>query len=341
MKLSGAALRKFLAKPEAHVGAALIYGPNSGFVSEAVKKIAMWALGGTDDPYATTRLSEDELKRDSARLSDALSAQSLLGGPTLVHARIDGKSADASLLAALADIEAGAPMGFLLIEGGELSASSEVVKAFNNAKRAVAAGLYEESEAERASAVRELAEELGVTFSRDGMEAALSALPPDRALVRREMEKLAAYAHGRDEAIGAEDITLLITSENDSAIDAASLAAVSGKPWQAVEALARIDALSGVSALRALERRMMQLSDLRALVDGGASPSDAVQRLRPPVFWKERDAMAAQSRAWTAKKLSAAFDVLWTAELRAKTAGAPQEIIAADAYKSVASLVGR
>ena len=76
------------------------------------------------------------------------------------------------------------------------------------------------------------------------------------------------------------------------------------------------------------------------MMDQGAGAEDAVARLRPPVFWKERDAVASQARLWTAKKLSAAYDALWTAEMRAKTAGAPQELIAADAYRSVARLVG-
>jgi hypothetical protein len=31
---------------------------------------------------------------------------------------------------------------------------------------------------------------------------------------------------------------------------------------------------------------------------------------------------------------------MWTAELRCKTAGAPQDLIAADAYRGVAKLVG-
>jgi DNA polymerase-3 subunit delta len=131
-----------------------------------------------------------------------------------------------------------------------------------------------------------------------------------------------------------------MASETESALDAASLAAAQGQAAQAVEALARIDALSGVSALRALLRRLHQLRDARTLIDGGMSPADAVAKLRPPVFWKERDAVAAQARLWSAKKLHAAYDLLWTAELRAKTAGAPQELIAADAYRGVAKLVG-
>ena len=50
--------------------------------------------------------------------------------------------------------------------------------------------------------------------------------------------------------------------------------------------------------------------------------------------------MAAQGRLWTAKKINAAYDVLWSAELRCKVAGAPQDLIAADAFRGVAKLVG-
>ena len=159
-------------------------------------------------------------------------------------------------------------------------------------------------------------------------------------MARQEIEKLALYAHNLGRPISADDIEALMAGEAESALDAASLAAAQGKVAQAVEALARIDGLSGVSAIRALLRRMHQLRDARAMIDGGTSPSDAVSRLRPPVFWKERDAVAAQARLWTAKKLNAAYDVLWSAELRSKTAGAPQELIAADAYRGVAKLVG-
>jgi DNA polymerase-3 subunit delta len=165
-------------------------------------------------------------------------------------------------------------------------------------------------------------------------------LPSDRGLARREIEKLALFAHDLGRAITGEDIEALMASEGDSALDAASLAAAQGKAAQAVETLARIDGLSGVSALRALLRRLHQLREARALIDAGASPSDAVAKLRPPVFWKERDAVAAQARLWSARKINAAYDVLWSAELRSKTAGAPQELIAADAFRGVARLVG-
>jgi DNA polymerase-3 subunit delta len=340
MKVQGAAIRRFLDKPDKSVRAVLLYGPNESFAREAAETLAAWALGKSDDPYAVTKLGEDDIRRDSARLADAMAAQSLLGGPTIVWARISGKAADEAILDALDGVERGEAGGYLIVEAGDLGGSAPLVKAFASAKNAAVIAFYEETEAERAHYAKALAKERGVAFDRDGEEAFLAALPADRGLARQEIEKLALYAHDLGRTLDAADVAALMAGEAESALDAASLAAAEGRAAHAVEALARIDGLSGVSALRALLRRLHQLRDARALIDGGASPADAIARLRPPVFWKERDAVAAQTRLWTAKKLNAAYDVLWSAELRAKTAGAPQELIAADAYRGVAKLVG-
>jgi DNA polymerase-3 subunit delta len=340
VKIAGAATRRFLEKPDKTTRAVLLYGPNESFVHEAAQRLAAWALGKSDDPYAITKLSDDEIKRDAARLVDALSAQSLLGGPTIVWARIAGKAADASIADALAGIERGEASGFLIVEAGELNASNELVKAFTAAKSAASIAFYEESEAERAQFAKSTAKTAGLSFERDAEEAFLAALPADRGLAAREIEKLALYAHELGRAINTADLAALLADEGESALDAASLAAAQGRAAQAVEALARIDNLSGVSALRALLRRLHQLRELRAHIDAGVSAGDAVAKLRPPVFWKERDAVAGQARLWTAKKLNAAYDVLWSAELRSKVAGAPQDLIAADAYRGVAKLVG-
>lgn len=340
MKISGAAIRRFIDKPDKTVRAVLLYGPNESFAHEAAQKLAAWAVGKSDDPYAITKLGEDEIKKDAARLGDALAAQSLLGGPTIGWARVDGKGAEASIVSAIEAYEAGEPGGYLIVQAGDLSGSSELVKCFTNSK-AIAASIafYEETEAERAQYAKATAAEMNVAFEPDAEEAFLAALPGDRGLARKEIEKLALYAYGLGRKLDTADLEQLMAGEAESAIDAASSAAAAGKAAQAVESLARIDSLSGVSALRALLRRLQQLRDARAMIDDGANPADAIAKLRPPVFWKERDAVAQQARLWTAKKLNAAFDVMWSAELRCKVAGAPQSLIAADAYRSVARLV--
>ena len=340
MKITGAAVRRFLDKPDKDVRAVLLYGPNQSFAHEAAQKLAAWAVGKSDDPYAITKLSDDEIKKDGAKLADALAAQSLLGGPTIVWARIDGKGADAAIVDAVDGIKRGEASGYLIVEAGDLGGTSELVKKFTAAGSAASIAFYEETDAERTQYAKALTKELGMTFDPDAEEAFLAALPSDRGLAKQEIEKLSLYAAGLDRPLNSEDVAQLLAGEAESALDAASLAAAEGRAAQAVESLARIDNLSGVSALRTLLRRMHQLRDARAMIDGGMSAADAVAKLRPPVFWKERDAVVAQVRLWTAKKLNVAYEVLWGAELRCKTQGAPQDLIAADAYRSIARLVG-
>ena len=127
-QIKGASIKRFLEKPDKNVRAVLLYGPNESFTHEAAQRLAAWALGKSDDPYAVTKLGEDEIKRDSAKLGDALAAQSLLGGPTIVWARISGKGADDSVLAALKVIEDNGPSGFLIVEAGDIGGSAVVVK---------------------------------------------------------------------------------------------------------------------------------------------------------------------------------------------------------------------
>jgi DNA polymerase-3 subunit delta len=340
VKVASAQVRRFLDAPDKSTRAVLLYGPNESLVHEAAQGLVRWALGGSDDPYAITKVGDDDIKKDAARLGDALAAQSLLGGPTVVWARLTGRSGDDSISEALEAIEGGEPSGFLLVEAGDMASSSVLVKAFAGAKNAAVIAFYEETDAERARFAKTLAKDLALDFERDAEEDFLIALPHDRGLARQEMEKIALFANGLGRKLTGADLAQLMTDESESALDAASSAAAQGKANEAVEALARIDALSGVSALRALLRRMQQLRDARAMIDDGASPTDAVAKLRPPVFWKERDAVAAQARMWSAKKLNAAFDLLWSAELRSKVAGAPQSLLAADAYRGVAKLVG-
>jgi DNA polymerase-3 subunit delta len=340
LKLAAAQARRFLATLDRTNRAALVYGPNRAFVSEAAEAIAKSALDGSDDPFASTRLVEADLKSDKARLWDALTQQSLLGGPTLVRVRAEGETAADALLHALGEIEAGAPSGFLLVEGGELNSKGKIVAGFENAKRAVAMAFYEETEAERAAFVRGLLDSSRVPMSADAKEAFLAAAPSDRALARSEAEKLFLFAHELGRPIEPEDVAALSAFEQESALDEAALAALSGQAGQAMEALERIEALSGVMAVKALERRVLRLLEARVMVETNvASAAEAGDRLKPKVFWKERDIFAGQVRRWSTAQLQEALSLLWAAELRAKTAKAPQEVIAGGVYRGVAEII--
>ncbi len=339
MKLAGAAAKKFIAKPDPAARAALVYGPNRSLVAEACDEIVAGLLGKDADDFSLTRLEESDVRKDKALLGDELAAQSMFGGTRVIRLRADGDSAHETITAALGDLEAGGPAAaFLVVEGGDLKGASKIRAAFEKAKAAPAIVFYEDDAESLAALAKSSLAEQRVKLTPEAEAILESSLPSDRALLRGEIEKLALFAHGRNEPVGADAVAALLAVEAEAALDEATGAATAGNAARAVEALEQGDA-AAISAIRALERRLLRLMEARTMVDAGASPADAASKLRPPVFWKERDAFAAQIRRWPLGALAAALDVLWKAQVRAMTAGAPQELIAAEAFKAVAGLV--
>lgn len=338
MKLAAAAARRFLAAPAEDVRAILVYGPNRALVGEYAKVLVDHGLGGSDDPFALTRLNEDEVRKDKARLDEALHAQSLLGGPSVVWLRVDTDNASDAVLHALPDFEAGKAQAYFVIEGGELNSKGKLVAAFEGAKAAVAIACYEETDGERAAFLRQLIDAERLNMTPDAREAFLQGAPSDRALARGELEKVLLFAHELGRPVDVADLAALAAVEAEGEIDEATNAATSGRVNVTLDRLDRLSGTGGITLIKALERRLLRLLEARTMVEDGVSAADAGDRLKPRVFWKEREAFAGQVRLWTTPRLLEALKVLWTAELRSKTAGAPQDLIAAAAYRRVAEI---
>lgn len=337
MKVSGAATRRFLANPDKAVAAVLVYGPNTALAAEAAQGLIARALGKDADPFALTRLGEDDIRKDKARLSDALAQQSLLGGTTVVWLRIDSERENETILAALKEIEAGAQRAFLVVEAGELSGKGKLVGGFEAAGRAASVAFYEETDAERAAALKGLIEGRNVSLTSDAMDQFLADAPVDRLLARNEIEKLAAFGHGLGRPLDIEDIQALSIASPAPELDEAVIAATSGKRAEALERLALSDA-NAVQAIRALQRRIARLHEARLMVEGGTPIGEAGDRLKPKVFWRERDLFAAQLRVWTVDKLRAAQTALWNAEIKSKTLSAVADPTALACIARIAEL---
>ncbi|MFZ4120242.1 MAG: DNA polymerase III subunit delta [Caulobacterales bacterium] len=338
MKLTGAGARRFTEKPDPSIGAALFYGPNRGLIAEAATSLIKALLKGDKDPYAITRLTDEELKSDKASLADALAARSLLGDARLVRVRLEGEAASALALEALKAIEAGSPSAFLLVESFSSSASSALVKGFEKAERAVSIAYYDDSASDLDQFALDVFKAQGAQISPEGLKAFRATVTADRTAVKAEAEKLALYVHGQKRPISPEDVDALL---GDSAVgqqDQACRQALDGQAALAIETLERLDGVAPIVSLKALQRRLVRMMEARLEVDRGQQPLAAIKALKPPVFWKDQEPMAEQVRAWPFSALDSALSLTWHAEIACKKAGAPQRLIVAQCYRSVAKL---
>ncbi len=329
MKLTGRGVAAFLRKPDPAVLAVLIYGPDQGMVRERAEALVKSVIPDPKkDAFRLAELSGAQLAEDPARLADEAGATSFFGGGgrRVVRVHTLGDRAAATFEAYL---EAPVAEALIVAEGGDLPARSSLRKIFEGAGNAAALPCYADS----AEALEELIEGvLGAAKHRPdpaALDYLKGNLGADRALSRRELEKLCLYMGPKPATITLEDATAVVGDSGASTIEDICYAATGGDPAAVEKALARAlrEGESVVTVLRAAQRHLQRLQLAADHVAGGANAREAVQRLKPPVFFARAQALQNQLGAWGPGKTQTALDLLTEAEIDCKSTGMPDEAI--------------
>jgi DNA polymerase-3 subunit delta len=82
------------------------------------------------------------------------------------------------------------------------------------------------------------------------------------------------------------------------------------------------------AVLAALQRHFLRLHRMRAGLDAGRSMDEVVRGLRPPPHFKQRDALEAQCRGWSAAKLTVALARIAAAAKAARLSPALEQTLA-------------
>src|SRR5690606_38200317 len=108
-------------------------------------------------------------------------------------------------------------------------------------------------------------------------------------ITRGELEKLALYAAGRDE-ISLADAVAVVGDSAGLSLDDAIFAAAEGDHAAMDRVLARLflEGVGAVTVLRAAARHLLRLQYLASQVERGVPAAQAIERLRPPVFFKNK-----------------------------------------------------
>lgn len=313
----------------------LFHGPDEAGARDLAARLAR-TLG----PEAErVDLEPSALKASPGRLADEAASLSLFGGAR--HIRVSGAgedSVEACKLLLTAE-QAGNPV--VVIAPG-IKGSSALVKLALASPRAMSFACYVPEGAEADKLATGIAREHGLRTTGTTAARIAVAAAGDRAVMTRELEKLALYLDAAPErprdlddaaldAVGAD----LGDTELSRAIDAA----LDGGPDRLGDELARL-AVAGVSPiplLRQLVRRLMTLAELRAEIDKGARVDTVMER----VFFRERAITARALRLWSASRISEAIDRARVAERAVMAPNNAGSVLSDAAIVAVARVAAR
>jgi len=316
--------------------AVLIYGPDSGLVHERAAVLASAIVPDAADPFRVSELSPAQIQEDGTRLFDEAAAQSLIGGRRLVRIR----QADDSIARSFEAFLDAPPPGdsFVLVEAGDLSKRSKLRQRAEAGKNVAAIPCYIEQGESLEAVLEGLFRERRISADRDALAFLADRVVGDRAAAHNEVEKLSLFAQGT-RRLSLADVRAVTSDSSALDLDEVVQALADRDPRALDQALGKLFAQgeSAIAILRACQRHFQRLhlaADDRAK---GKSAAEAVDALRPPVFFKARPQMIRQVERWPPARLLAALDTLVRTEAACKRTGVREQTVCTDALLRLAA----
>ncbi|HEX2256681.1 MAG TPA: DNA polymerase III subunit delta, partial [Afifellaceae bacterium] len=227
---------------------------------------------------------------------------------------------------------------WLIVEAGELRPAAPLRKLFEQSPVAAAVACYAGEARDVAALARQVLGAAGLEPEPDALELLAAILGADRLATRNELEKLALYAQGSGR-VRVEDVEAMVGENvevrNEEVVDAALL----GDAEAVERALSRLRA-EGQSPQALASSGVRQLIQMQALAlerQGGRPAAQVVERARPPIFFKRKDAVKAIVGRWSRDDLGSARDGLAEAVRLARRQPGLEEALVSAALQRIAA----
>lgn len=326
MKANRAQVVRALDQPDEAVRLILLHGPDSAGSRELAARLGP-AMGGDAERID---LSGSTLQSDPARLIDEAAAIGLFGGARYIW--VDG-AGDEIIAAVQSLIEAPSAGNPVVVIAGALRPASPLLKLALDSDQILAFASYAPDGADAERLASTIAREAGVRLRPELARRLATQTGGDRALLRQEVNKFALFLDVSPERPGELDTVsydMLAAEGEDPGHGTLVDAALGGAPLALDEALTHSGPAEPIPLLRALARRLLQLAELRARVEGGASVETAIAGAGRSLFWKDRDVVARQLVRLDAATLARAIERTAIAERQVKFSH-PNAALIADA----------
>ncbi|MFZ3357199.1 MAG: DNA polymerase III subunit delta [Xanthobacteraceae bacterium] len=323
----------FVARPDPARPVVLVFGPDTGLVSERVNAIVKASVDDINDPFALARLDCEALAAEPSRLVEEAQTMPLFGGRRAIWVKAGSRNIAAAVEALL-----GAPLAEcrVVIESGDLRRNAPLRALCERAKNAAALPCYADSERDRARLIDDEMRAAGLSLKPEARALLIPLLGGDRAASRNEIRKLTLYAQGRGQ-VGVEDVTAVVSDASALALEDIVDAVFAGRPAEveAQLAKARTAGTAAGSLLFNAQRQLAQLHKWRTTIENGAAFSlDAAQ---PPVHFRRKGLVEAALKAWNAGRLTTAMAELADAVLESRRRPALADTITERALLAIAT----
>lgn len=336
MKIAAKDIPSFVKTASGKCQAALLYGPDNGLIRERMKEMALTVVKDLKDPFNVAEIFAEQMKDDSSILHQEMAALSFTGERRLILLR----NASDSMAKPIEEAFSGQTgNSFLIAVADDLPARSALRALFERDGRFASLPCYHDEGRDLESVIASALARQGFAIDREALVFVTHNLGSDRRVTLSELEKLMLYM-GENKRISLEDIMAVVGNNTEISLEDVASAVAGGAMKeldQRMEKLLRQDT-QPVALLRAVLRYFLRLYQAQGMVEAGLTPDQAMEQLRPAVFFKQKPAFRAQLMRWDRRRIVFALGVLRQAERQVKSSGARPELVCSASLMKIARL---
>lgn len=322
MRPAKGGLARALDRPDPAIRFYLFYGPDEGQSRGHAERL-LKALEAEK-----SGIPAQAAKSDPALLADEAAAIGLFGGNRALWLEPAGDEIAPAVEALLDAASVESPV---IAIAGALRKASALVKLAEGDPNALAHISYNLDERDAERLVEDLARGEGLRLAPGVAARIASSAGNERGIIAQELTKIALYAGASVDSPQAVDRQTLDEIGAEAEGDWTQLGdlALSGELVRLAHELEASAAdVDPVTVVRALQRRLMMLAPIRAKVDRGVRPRDAVTSAGKSVFWKDKDLVARLVSLWESAALERAFERSRALERRLMSRNPPPQAAA-------------
>ena len=301
----------------------LFHGPDESGAADYAARLGR-ALGADAEKVA---IEGSSLKGDPGRIVDEARSLALFGGRRWILVSGAGEDALEAVQLLLAEPRVEHPV---VLIAPSIRGKGKLVEFAVAQPAAMSFACYVPDGANADRMIAAIAREHGLRPTQSAARRLMSASNGDRAVIAREVEKLALYldaAADRPRELDDGTLDALGAELGDAQMSDVVDAALEGRVRDIARELGRFADSGGaaIPLLRQTVRKLMNLAAMRAEVDGG-KPAAAVVKARH-VHFREAPNTLRQVERWKSADIAAAIDRLRRAERALMSAGGAGEIL--------------
>ena len=304
MKLVKGAIDRAIDRPDPATRFYLFYGPDDA----GSRQLATRLLGSLGAEKFSVLAAT--VKTDPAVLADEASAMALFGGPRAIWIEPAGDEIADGVMSVL---NAGSVESPVIAIAGALRKTSALLKLAeaHGAAAAVVSYIPEGRDADQMVIATGRAE--GLRIESDVAARLAAACGSNQAIVAQEVAKFALFlvaAPERLRDLTQDVVDLLGADSSEGNLMRLGDLALAGDGRELLEEIDRasIAPNEAIPAVRALQRRLLQLAPLRARIERGESVGGVMTSMGKALFWKDKPLMQKLLSNWSAERIAQAME---------------------------------